>query len=85
MQTLAILGCGTMGEAILAGLLSSGEFQPSQIVATVRRSEVGHRITGKYGVRTTKDNLKAAKDADVVLAAFKPQMMAEILDYDARG
>ena len=83
MQTLAILGCGTMGEAILAGLLSSGEFQPSQIVATVRRAEVGHRITGKYGVRTTKDNLEAANDADVVLAAFKPQMMAEILDDDA--
>lgn len=82
MQKLAILGCGTMGEAILAGLLSSGEYQPGQIVASVRRAEVGQRITGKYGIRTTLDNLDAANSADVVLAAFKPQMVAEIIDAD---
>jgi len=71
-----------MGEAILAGLLSSGELEPDQVVASVRRAEVGARITGKYGIHTTQDNVEAVANADVVLAAFKPQTLAKILDDD---
>ncbi len=82
MQSLAILGCGTMGEAILAGLLGAGAFQASQIVASVRRNEVGSRITAKFGVRTTTDNAEAAASADIVLASLKPQTMAKVLDDD---
>lgn len=83
MQSLAILGCGTMGEAILAGLLASGELEASQVVASVRRDVVGERLTEAHGVRTTRDNVQAAQGADVVLAAFKPQTLAKILDDDA--
>ena len=83
MQSLAILGCGTMGEAILSGLLSSGEFDATRVVASVRRAEVGTKVAGKYGIETTQDNVDAAKGADVVLAAFKPQTLARILDDDA--
>ncbi len=83
MQSLAILGCGTMGEAILSGLLGSGEFDATRVVASVRRTEVGSKIAGTYGIHTTQDNVDAAKGADVVLAAFKPQTLARILDDDA--
>lgn len=83
MQSLAILGCGTMGEAILSGLLSSGEFDTTRVVASVRRTEVGTKIASKYGIETTLDNADAASGADVVLAAFKPQTLAKILDDDA--
>ncbi len=83
MQSLAILGCGTMGEAILAGLLGAGAFEASQIVASVRRQEVGDRVTAAHGVRTTTDNAEAAAGADIVLAAFKPQTLAKVLDDDA--
>ena len=83
MQSLAILGCGTMGEAILSGLLRSGEFDAARVVASVRRTEVGTKIAGKYGIETTLDNADAAAGADVVLAAFKPQTLAKVLDDDA--
>ena len=39
-QTLTVLGCGTMGEAIVRGLLRSGRLKPAQIFATDRRAEV---------------------------------------------
>jgi len=71
-----------MGEAILAGLLKSGDYEPSQIMVSVRRADVGRRLAEAYGVRTTLDNLEAAKHGEVVLAAFKPQTLAEILDDD---
>lgn len=81
-QTLAILGCGTMGEAILAGLLRAGELQPDQIIATARRAEVAQRITERHGVRAITDNRAACSEADRVVVAFKPQRMQDLLDDD---
>lgn len=72
-----------MGEAILAGLLSSGECEPGQVMASVRRAEVGERVAEKYGVAITQDNVEAATHGDVVVAAFKPQTLSRILDDDA--
>ncbi|MBZ5869689.1 NAD(P)-binding domain-containing protein, partial [Escherichia coli] len=36
INRIAFLGCGSMGEAILAGLLA-GSFEPASAIATVRR------------------------------------------------
>ncbi len=82
MSTLAILGCGTMGEAILAGLLQQGGFTAAQIVPTVRRAEPGERLRERYGVTVEHDNHAACSRADVVLVSVKPQYMAELLDDD---
>lgn len=72
-----------MGEAILAGLLNSGECEPGQVMASVRRAEVGERVAETHGVGTTQDNVEAAAYGDVVVAAFKPQTLSKILDDDA--
>jgi len=48
-ETLAVLGCGTMGEAIVRGLLRSGRLEPSQIFATDRRAEVAAALHEKHG------------------------------------
>ncbi len=71
-----------MGEAILVGLLRSGELRPDQVVGSVRREAVGERLRSTHGIRTTTDNVEAARDADVVVAAFKPQKMQQVLDND---
>jgi pyrroline-5-carboxylate reductase len=81
-QTLAILGCGTMGEAILAGLLRAGQLPPDRIIATARRAEATQRIAERHGVRATTDNLAACRDCDVALVALKPQRMQDLLDDD---
>lgn len=82
MANLAILGCGTMGEAILAGLLHGGSFTPAQIGATVRRAEPAERLRERYGIAVDHDNPAAAAHADIVLVSVKPQFMAELLDDD---
>lgn len=76
---LAIVGCGTMGEAILGGLLEAGVYQPDQIIATVRRPDRGQRLTQKYGVESTTDNEAACRQADVALIALKPQRLHGLL------
>ena len=74
---IAILGTGKMGEALLSGLLRAG-FKPGDIVATTRRPERAQTLRESYGVRTA-DNVEAAKSADTLILAVKPQDMAALL------
>ncbi|MES1208200.1 MAG: NAD(P)-binding domain-containing protein, partial [Pseudomonadota bacterium] len=80
--TLAIIGSGTMGEAIVRGLLRSGKLPPGQIVATDRRVEVVNALRAEHGVRTTTSNKEACRDASVVLLAVKPHEVAAVVDSD---
>jgi pyrroline-5-carboxylate reductase len=78
-RTLAFLGTGNMAEALIRGLLSAKTAQPQEIIATARRTERAAEISRVYGVRTTLDNLAAARDADVVMLSVKPQAMEKLL------
>ncbi|HUH06906.1 MAG TPA: pyrroline-5-carboxylate reductase [Egibacteraceae bacterium] len=77
--TLAILGTGRMGEALLSGLLRSGWAKPEQIRCAVRREERARALSETYGVRTELDSASAAADADVLILAVKPQNMRALL------
>jgi pyrroline-5-carboxylate reductase len=82
-RSLCVLGCGTMGEAIVAGLLRAGWLAPDRVIVTARRPAVAERLQGKLGVEATTDNLRACEAAEVVLVCLKPQRYAEVLDNDA--
>ncbi|MEU7743047.1 pyrroline-5-carboxylate reductase [Nonomuraea sp. NPDC049158] len=74
---IAILGTGKMGEALLSGLLRAG-FDPGDIMATSRRPERAQALREAYGVRTVT-NTEAAKAAETIILAVKPQDMAALL------
>ncbi|MER7500743.1 pyrroline-5-carboxylate reductase [Nonomuraea pusilla] len=74
---IAILGTGKMGEALLSGLLRAG-FKPGDVLATARRPERAQALQETYGVRTVA-NAEAAKAADTLILAVKPQDMAALL------
>lgn len=82
VDTLAILGCGTMGEAILVGLLRAQKIDPNRVTVTARRREDALALAHKHGVRATTDNVAAATDASVVVVSLKPQRMRDVLDLD---
>ena len=75
---IAILGTGKMGEALLSGLLRAGR-PPSGVIAAVRREERGTELGERYGVQTA-DAATAAKMADTLVLAVKPQDMGRLLD-----
>jgi pyrroline-5-carboxylate reductase len=81
-QTLTVLGCGTMGEAIVRGLLRAKRLTPAQIFATDRRTEVVKALHDKHGIRTTSQNLEACRAASVVLVCVKPHEVAIALNND---
>ncbi|MDQ4018967.1 MAG: pyrroline-5-carboxylate reductase [Actinomycetota bacterium] len=78
-RKIAILGCGKIGEALVAGLLSSRWRQPGEIAVTARRDERLAELAGRYGVATTRSNREATEGADVVVIAVKPQDIEELL------
>ncbi|GGL36456.1 pyrroline-5-carboxylate reductase [Planomonospora sp. ID91781] len=74
---IAILGTGKMGEALLSGLLRAG-FKPGDVIATARRAERAEALRERYGVRVLS-NPEAAKHADTLILAVKPQDMGTLL------
>ncbi len=70
---VAILGAGTIGEALLAGLLSGGWREPGEVVVTGRREERIAELAERYGVEATLSNAEAVAGASLVVIAVKPQ------------
>ena len=75
---IAILGTGKMGEALLSGLLRAGR-PPSAVMAAVRREERAAELRERYGVQVA-DATSAAKMADTLVLAVKPQDMGRLLE-----
>jgi pyrroline-5-carboxylate reductase len=82
-KTLAVIGCGTMGEAIVRGIFRSGKLAPAQVFATDRRAELVAELAARHKMRATTDNLAAARVSEVALLCLKPQHMAAALDNEA--
>ena len=78
-KTIAFIGAGNMGEALIRGLLATKAVMPSQIIAADLRAERREFFTKTFGVRATSDNLAAVEDGDVILFAVKPQQIGEVL------
>src|SRR5918996_3358483 len=72
-RRIAILGVGKIGEALLAGLLSSGWRKPGDIVVTGRREERLAELAERHGVEGTLSNEEAVGGAGLVVIAVKPQ------------
>ena len=77
MTTLAILGAGKMGEALLSGLLRSGT-PAGDIVVTTRRDDRGKLLEERYGVSAVATS-DASSRAETLVIAVKPQDMAALL------
>ncbi len=77
--TMAFLGTGNMGEAVLAGALAAG-VAPGDVVATARRDERAAHLAERFGVGTTADNVAAVAGAHVVVIGVKPKDVGAMLD-----
>jgi pyrroline-5-carboxylate reductase len=75
--TLAVLGAGKMGEALLSGLLRAGT-PAGEVVVSTRRESRGEELATRYGVRATS-SVDAAGSAGTLLVTVKPQDMEALL------
>ena len=84
IKQIAILGTGSMGKAILSGILAAGT-SPADVRVTTKSKATADAIFSNHGVQATSlesnsaANSSAAKDADLVILAVKPNMILETL------
>ena len=77
MKKVVFLGCGSMGEAILSGMLAAGT-SPSSVAVTVRRPERANELAMRHGVTALASkeepgaNVQAVAGANVVILGVKP-------------
>ena len=77
-MTVAVLGAGVMGEALLSGLVRAGR-RVDELLVTERRAERAAQLTERYGVQVVS-NVEAVKRADTVVLVVKPQDMGTLLE-----
>ncbi|TVP65722.1 MAG: pyrroline-5-carboxylate reductase [Nitriliruptor sp.] len=77
--TLAIIGTGRIGEALLRGLLVSSWLRPDQVICTDASAARCEEVSTAHGVQATTDNRSAIQAADVVLIALKPQVLVKVI------
>lgn len=78
--TLAVIGGGRMGEAILNGLLAAGALEAASIVVAEPVAQRREALAASHGVRCVEDASQAASEGDIVLIAVKPQVIDSVVD-----
>lgn len=81
-KRITFLGAGNMANAIIRGLIRSGE-RPANITATVKRDEKKRELEAAHGIAVGFDNVSAAKDAEIVVLSIKPQAFDSVLIHIA--
>lgn len=77
--TIAFIGGGTMAEAILSSILDKELATPGGIAVGDPVSQRREYLDGRYGVKSTADNLQAIGEAQMVVLAVKPQQLGDVL------
>jgi pyrroline-5-carboxylate reductase len=70
---VAIIGSGTMGEAIVAAILREKVASVAEIRVADHVQDRLKYLNETFGVEASHDNREAARDADFVVLAVKPQ------------
>lgn len=78
-DSVAFIGAGVMGEAMIKGLLHQKILEPASITAADPRAERLEALRQRYNIHTTTDNVAAAKSADALVLSVKPQVMSKVL------
>ncbi len=76
--TLVFIGGGNMAHALISGLLSDGS-PPDSIIVAEPNAQRREQLAANLGIRTREDNQGAAREADVLVLAVKPQVLESVV------
>ena len=77
MTTLAFIGGGNMARALIGGLIARGSDPRSMHVAEPVEA-ARYSLAAEFGVSVHADNRDAVRDAEIIVLAVKPQVMATV-------
>ncbi|MBU8916336.1 pyrroline-5-carboxylate reductase [Bacillus sp. FJAT-29953] len=82
MKKMAIIGAGSMAEALISGILENGLMDRKNVwVTNNSNQERLNDLENRYGVVGTYDLNALFSGADIVMLAMKPKDAASAIDY----
>lgn len=74
MEKIAVVGAGSMAEALISGIVENKLINSKHIWVTNRRNqEKLNQLAEQYGIQSTYDLEKLLKNATIVILAMKPK------------
>ncbi|MDP3510029.1 MAG: pyrroline-5-carboxylate reductase [Candidatus Melainabacteria bacterium] len=78
-KTLAVVGVGKLGEALISGLLKNSSLAVEDITGSVGKMTSVERVEKKLGIKVSQNNIETVAGKDIILLAVKPQNMDRVL------
>ncbi len=78
-RRIALIGAGTMGNAIALGLARAGAFPAAELRVVNRHAPAADALAAQIPGARTADAASACADADIVLLCVKPRDVAGVL------
>jgi len=78
-RRVSFVGGGNMAEALIRGLLGTNLVPADLLAATDVRAERTAQLTRQFAITAHGDNVRLVREADVVILAVKPQIIATVL------
>ena len=79
-KRIGIIGCGNMGEALLAGLIKNEAFANEDIIVSEKQEKRSEILKNKYPQITFVENNEfLIKDTSIIMLAVKPQDIESVL------
>lgn len=80
-KRIGFIGAGSIGQALIQGLITAGKVKASNITVT-NRSNNGRlkELKSRWNVSTTGDKVSLVKNNDVIVLAVKPKDINDVLE-----
>nr|WP_041474683.1 pyrroline-5-carboxylate reductase [Erwinia sp. Ejp617] len=78
-KKIGFIGCGNMSKAIIAGLVSAGQFKAENIWVFDHKPATNQAMQQQYGITPADSARQVAEQADILFGAVKPNMILSVL------
>jgi pyrroline-5-carboxylate reductase len=79
MKKIGFLGAGNMAGALIKGLLSAKLYRPQEMIVSDVLPAQLRKIYRTYKVDGVRDNRAVVREAQTIILAVKPQILAQVL------
>ncbi len=79
-KVIGFIGGGNMGGALITGIVSSGYTDARNILVYDSYAPVLEQLNVELGVRTAKDNLQIATEANILFMSVKPNIYPLVIE-----
>ncbi|ARB91923.1 pyrroline-5-carboxylate reductase [Legionella longbeachae] len=76
-KSISIIGTGHLGSAFVRGLIKSG-YPANLLTLSNRNTRKSEQLAKELDALSTKSNINAVKDTEIIILAVKPQFMQDV-------